>query len=210
MILPLVALLTLMTAIQCTPRKAAEKERQIRHAVERQMRNYPLSTLRDIYKNFFLDNFGAGHVIVDTAVVARNLRHELDTITSFEGKRYELFGHKENFYRVNLSVLRDTLVDFNIFFNAFVRSVNNFDPPSHKEWVDEWLAIEKIIIKLGLDTLPNFEEDRQAIRDLFGHSGFTMKHSKAYDEAYNSHYCIIQKEIFQKEVLPQIKKRMKR
>ena len=42
------------------------KHEQIRRAVERQLRMYPKSTLQDLYKNFFQDYFGPGHIVSDT------------------------------------------------------------------------------------------------------------------------------------------------
>ena len=48
---------------------AAEKvdfDKAVRTAVERQMQFYPKSTLKDLYKNFFQDKFGPGHIISDT------------------------------------------------------------------------------------------------------------------------------------------------
>ena len=39
---------------------------QIRAAVENQLKAYPKSTLQDLYKNFFQDYFGPGHIVSDT------------------------------------------------------------------------------------------------------------------------------------------------
>ena len=43
------------------------QEDEIRQAVAGQMHIYPKSTLRDLYKNFFQDLFGPGHIVSDTA-----------------------------------------------------------------------------------------------------------------------------------------------
>ena len=51
-------------------------ERAVREAVTRQMAAYPQSTLKDLYKNFFQDRFGPGHIIADTAA-GSYLRWEL-------------------------------------------------------------------------------------------------------------------------------------
>ena len=53
----------------CLCLSATEKrdfEEAVRVAVSRQMQKYPKSTLKDLYKNFFQDKFGPGHIIGDT------------------------------------------------------------------------------------------------------------------------------------------------
>lgn len=60
--------------------QAAERqgfEQAVRQAVERQMQRYPKSTLKDLYKNFFQDKYGPGHLIGDTAAAGAYLRQEL-------------------------------------------------------------------------------------------------------------------------------------
>ncbi len=49
----------------------------VRSAIERQMATYPESTLQDIYKSFYQEHFGPGHIISDTASARRYLMREL-------------------------------------------------------------------------------------------------------------------------------------
>lgn len=53
---------------------------QQRQAVERvvkwQLENYPESRLTDLYKNFFQDKFGPGHMVADTASAGAYIRRE--------------------------------------------------------------------------------------------------------------------------------------
>ena len=49
----------------------------IRASIERQMATYPQSTLQDIYKSFYQDRFGPGHMISDTASARNYLMREL-------------------------------------------------------------------------------------------------------------------------------------
>lgn len=39
-----------------------------------QMKTYPKSTLKDLYKNFFQDKFGPGHIISDTTSAGKFLK----------------------------------------------------------------------------------------------------------------------------------------
>ena len=50
----------------CLCLSATEKkdfEKAVREAVSWQIQTYPKSTLKDLYKNFFQDKFGPGHII---------------------------------------------------------------------------------------------------------------------------------------------------
>ena len=57
-------------------------------AVERMMADYPASTLQDIYKSFFQDRFGPGHIVADTAQAVAYLRHELGSVENLDVKLY--------------------------------------------------------------------------------------------------------------------------
>ena len=49
----------------------------MRSAIEMQLVTYPESTLQDIYKSFYQEHFGPGHIISDTASARRYLMREL-------------------------------------------------------------------------------------------------------------------------------------
>ena len=111
----------------CLCLSATEKkdfEKAVREAVSWQMQTYPKSTLKDLYKNFFQDKFGPGHIISDTTAAGNYLRRELASYTECTGEIAEPTGWEGNFLRVNLSVIKNGRVPYNIFFDAFVRSVN--------------------------------------------------------------------------------------
>lgn len=170
-------------------------------SVERQMRLYPHSTLRDLYKNYFQDRFGPGHIIADEQAADSYLRYELESATSFEGEDYEPTGYEERFMRVNLGVIADGRVPYEKFLSAFVRSVNGIEPITIEQWREEWAEIEAVIGELSLD-LPNYEADRAEIRALLERGEYVMHHSKLFEQHYSPHYRIISREIFQQEILP--------
>ena len=94
----------------CLCLSATEKrdfEEAVRVAVSRQMQKYPKSTLKDLYKNFFQDKFGPGHIIGDTASAGNYLRRELASYTECTGDIAEPTGWEGNFLRVNLSVIKN-------------------------------------------------------------------------------------------------------
>ena len=176
-------------------------EQAVRRAVARQMEAYPASTLKDLYKNFFQDRFGPGHIIEDREAAARYLQSELNSYSEASGTVAEPTGWQHNYCRVNLSVLKEGRVPFERFLDALVRSANSVEPVSIREWSGEWTRIEAIIRSMNLN-LADYEEDRLAIEERLAGSAYVGHHSEAYSKAYSPHYRIINRRIFEKEILP--------
>lgn len=195
--------LSVMLAIYAC--KNETKEDSIRMAVERQMKDYPRSTLRDLYKNFFQDRFGPGHIIADTVAAGKYLRTELASCDTIHGRIYEPTGYEGNFYRVNLSVIKEGIIPYHTYFDAFVNSVNGIEAISVEEWGKEWDEIESVIDNMKLH-LPDYEQDKREISKLLQSGKYVMHHSRIFNEAYDPHYRIIEKSIFEKEILPVINK----
>lgn len=191
----------------CLCLSATEKrdfEEAVRVAVSRQMQKYPKSTLKDLYKNFFQDKFGPGHIIGDTTSAGNYLRHELASYTECTGDVAEPTGWEGNFLRVNLSVIKNGQIPYATFFDAFVRSVNGIRPVTVDEWKKEWLRIEAIIRLMDL-ALPGYEADRKEIEERLNRGEFVGHHSKVFEDSYSPHYRIVSKDIFEKELKPLLK-----
>lgn len=182
----------------------AVNKKQVRLAVSRQMQQYPASTLQDIYKNFFQDRFGPGHIVADTARAGAYLREELKQVTRLDVPMYEASGERTAYYRVSLAAIKSGLVSYEVFFSAFIRSVTALPGVDVSDWAKEWASIEKIIRSMSLD-LPNYEEDARAIEALLAQGYYAVHHSKAYNLHYQPHYRLIEKKIFEKEILPLLK-----
>ena len=199
----LTALTLLVVATACTGDSTRER---IRQSVERQMERYPHSTLRDLYKNYFQDRFGPGHIIADEKAADNYLRYELENAATMEGDDYEPTGYEERFMRVNLSVIADGRVPYDKYLSAFVRSVNGIEPITIEQWREEWKVIDEVISKMNLN-LPNYEADRAEIWALLERGEYVMHHSKFFEQHYDPHYRIIEREIFQREILPLIEQK---
>ena len=178
---------------------------KIRQSVERQLELYPESTLRDLYKNFFQDRFGPGHIIADNTAADRYLRYELNAAEGFEGLDYEPTGYEGRFYRVNLGVIADGRVPYEKYFDAFVRSVNGIKPISIEQWRTEWHEIDSVIMSMGLQ-LENYSADRAEIKALIDGGDYVMHHSQRFNDHYQPHYRIIERTIFENEILPLLSK----
>jgi hypothetical protein len=180
-------------------------ENAVRQAVSRQMDAYPKSTLKDIYKLFFQDRYGPGHIINDTAAAGRYLLDELNSYSTITGEIAEPTGWQHNFYRVNLSVIKNELIPYELFFDAFIRSVNEIEPVPVEEWKKEWSRIEKTVKSMALP-LPDYEKDCREIENRLQEGKYAGHHSEAYNEAYTPHYRIISRRIFEEEILPLLEK----
>ncbi len=203
--LPACVLTVLCLCASCSGRHDAAFERAVRESVGRQIGLYPESTLKDIYKSFFQDRFGPGHLIGDRDAAERYLLSELDSCGEAQGEIAEPTGWQHNFYRVDLSVLKDGTIPHELFLDAFVRSANETEPVQVEKWREEWQAIEKIVGSMELH-LPGYDKDLVEIGEKLKEGNYVCHHSEAYRKAYRPHYRIVSKKIYEEEILPLINK----
>ena len=60
---------------------------RVESVVKRQLELYPQSRLIDLYKNFFQDKFGPGHMVADTASAGAYIRRESLIFTNHKDAR---------------------------------------------------------------------------------------------------------------------------
>lgn len=197
--LPILLLVCLLSAMPA----AAEipSGEVIRTTLLRELGSCPRSQLADVYKNFFQDRFGPGHILADTAASAAYLRRELAETADFEGPLYEPTGADGQFVRVNLSVIGDGLVPYDTYFDAFVRSVREIGQPEPDEWREYWSAVDAQLCGMGY-RFPDEEADRAMIDRKLRDGDFVVHHSDRYNAAYRFHYRIFSRSLFLSEILP--------
>lgn len=147
------------------------------------------------------DFFGPGHILADTVAAGLYLRKELSETEVFDGPLFEPTGFRGNFYRVNLSVIKDDIVPYDVFFDAFVNSVQGVTPPDSDYWMDLWQKIDNEITCLDWK-FQNEPSDRTALNAQFEEGNYIVHHSKAYNDAVNFHYRIISKANFKRYIRP--------
>ena len=79
----------------------------IRTAVHGQMEAFPASRLQDLYKGFFQDRFGPGHIIDDRQSARDYISYELSSADTLMGPEVFPCGWEGNYVRVNLSLLAE-------------------------------------------------------------------------------------------------------
>ncbi|MDR0661431.1 MAG: hypothetical protein LBG19_11760 [Prevotellaceae bacterium] len=193
----LAGLITPVFTMCCSSKNSFEQK--VRSSVQEQLKQYPQSTLQDLYKNFFQDKFGPGHIIADADAARRYLDSELVSFATSANPAIEPTGWEHNFYRVNLNVLKKNKIPYDTFLAAFIESVNSVTPLSIEEWKNEWSSIEKIISSMNL-SLPNYDNDKRSLDSIIDAGNFAVHHSRIYNQAYEPHYRIISRKVFERDL----------
>ena len=174
--------------------------------VNKLMRDYPKSRLLDIYKSCFQDYMGAEHLVTDRQAVEKFLDEELN-MTSLDDLmpwNYEPCGIDSNYYRVSMRIVKEGVITKEQLLDAFIRSAtdkNGKKRPSIKEWSDRWHMIIGTIDQMSLH-LPHYESDKAFIDSILSVGKYAISHSPEYREAYRPHYRIVERGIFEQEIMP--------
>ena len=171
----------------------------MRSAIERQLAAYPESTLQDIYKCFYQEHFGPGHIISDTTSTRRYLMRELSEMGKTQSPYFEPTGSQGDYVRVYLSAVTDSLITAEQLLYAFVRSANLWQEPT-VSWMEKWEAIVSIIQANKME-IEGFETDLPLLTEAARNSQ-AVHHSRHYNEAYHPHYRIVERSIFEQELKP--------
>lgn len=176
--------------------------------------DYPQSTLQDVYKSCFQDYFGPAHIIASREAARNYIEYELTHSALTDTRYYESCGWRSQYVRVNLAVVADSLVSLDAFADAFYRSAPTQTPEVSSQWLAEWERIATIAHRLAVELslaepqlslfLDRFEADSVAIADMLAAGHYVVHHSEPYGEAYNPHYRIVRRDIFEREILPHL------
>ena len=206
----------------------AVSAQDIERFVNRQLQTYPKSRLLDIYKSCFQDYMGAEHLVSDSQSVKAYLDEELNS-TSLDDLMpwyYEPCGIDSSYYRVSIRAIKEGIITESQLLDAFIRSANGRSSesrqacldgrvvtdegeansetrPSVESWSDRWHMIIGTIDQMKLD-LPDFQEDKQFIDSVLSVGKYAISHSPEYREAYHPHYRIVERNIFENELLLQL------
>ena len=166
----------------------------VKAAVSTQLDSFPESRLQDLYKSFFQDRFGPGHIIKDRQSARNYILSELAEADTLIGPKTELCGWQGNYVRVNLSVIADGQMTVDEMVDALMASAKEVTEDDIERWKTEWAAIEAIIEKNHPD-LPDLAGDKAKIEELLDAGQYAYHHSAAYEAAYHPHYRIILKNL---------------
>lgn len=189
-----------LIAFLCT---LASQAQDIQSFVNRQLQTYPESRLLDIYKSCFQDFMGAEHLVLDRQRVKAYLDEELNTTTldDLMPWHYEPCGIDSSYYRVSIRTVKEGIISEDMLLDAFVRSANSSKRPTVEEWSKRWQKIIGTIDGMRLN-LPHYNKDKQFIDSVLTVGKYAISHSPEYREAYRPHYRIVERGIFEREIMP--------
>jgi hypothetical protein len=163
-----------------------------KRAAKTQLEMYPGSTLQDIYKSFFQDEFGPGHLLGSTINARRYFDYELSIMTSRKRYDAEPCGTGINYYRVPMDLVKDNLVSADAFFQAFAESAENFTIPDVDSWKQKREENLTDIVIFRSD-IPGFEKDSILIAHMLENGEVVTHHSDFFKENFDPHYRIMTK-----------------
>ena len=177
--------LVLLTVAGCR-----QENREIRQAVRSQLEIYPESKLQDIYKSFFQDEYGPGHLIENVSFAREYFDLELEEMQSRGRHEAEPCGEGKNFVRVPMDLVKDGLINEEDYFKAFMDSSVDFKVPVLPSWRKKWESVVNEIEKMDIQ-LPDFERDKLEIMKYMASGEAVVHHSDRYNDAYDPHYRIM-------------------
>ena len=176
--------------------------------VNSQLQTYPKSRLLDLYKSCFQDFMGAEHLVSDRQRVKAYLDEEMNTTTLDELMpwSYEPCGVDSSYYRVSIRTVKEGIITEDVLLDAFIRSANSAKRPTVGAWSKRWHEIIGTIDQMNLG-LPHYDGDRLYIDSVLSVGKYAISHSPEYRQAYRPHYRIVERGIFEREILPAIEKK---
>lgn len=166
--------------------------------------HYPHATLQDVYKGEFQDEFGPAHLLTNREAVKSYIVRELSLSDTLGGGYCEPCGWKRRYWRVNLSVIRDSILSVDDFVDAFMASAADTLPTLSQSWINEWNATQRIA-KTVMPHPDSYAEDSARIARLHSEGNYVMHHSRDFNKHHHPHYRIMRSDIVEKVVLPAIK-----
>ena len=166
-------------------------------AVRNQLQLYPESTLQDIYKSFFQDEFGPGHLVENVSYAREYFDLELEEMASQGRHNAEPCGTGKNFFRVPLDLVKDGKIPEEDYFASFMESSSDFKIPDVETWKTKWGEIVNVIETMELE-IKNYKNDKAALAEMLDAGETLVHHSKSFSEHYDPHYRIIGREQWEK------------
>ncbi len=166
------------------------KKQRILQAVEQMLHRFPEASIIDIYKSFYQDEFGPGHLLGDVHGARDYFFKELAGMRSSGRHTLEPCGTGSRFFRAPLDVIVDGIIPPEEFLSGFFEGASLFTLPDITEWGVQWkeiLAAAEPVIK----GITGIEDDLKVISEALQSRSGAVRHSRRYAEAYEPHYRII-------------------
>jgi len=175
---------------------SSDREKQIQQFVTDELSHYPEAGLKDLYKNYFQDAFGPGHLIPDTTGAGRYLDWELKQPDWTDPLPWQPLGTNHDFYRINLQLLKSGKIPRDTLLLGMVKSVPLARKPDIVSWTKEWNEVLAVIKRMKPE-LAGLASDEKLIAATLARGEVVMHHSEQYEKTYHPHYRIIHRTVFE-------------
>ncbi len=177
--------------------KASDTEKQIVQFINNELQYYPKAQLADLYKNYFQDAYGPGHLIPDTTQAGKYLDWELKQHEWTDTLPYQALGINHDYYRINLQMVKNGTIPRDTLLLAMVESATLARNPDLESWKKEWNEVLAVIKKVKPE-LSSMKSDEKLINQVLSDGDVVMHHSENYEETYHPHYRIVHRTVFER------------
>lgn len=176
---------------------AGPRKKEIKQFINAELKYYPEARLADLYKNYFQDAYGPGHLIPDTTKAGVYLDWEMKQPDWTDTLLVQPLGIHHDYYRINLILVKNGTIPRDTLLLGLMESALLARKPAIDEWKKEWAEVLQIIKKMK-PGLPDMASDEKRINEILEKGDVVMHHSQHYEEAYHPHYRIIHRSVLQR------------
>ena len=171
-------LVALVSIVNCQLSFFNSAHAQCAEALMQYAQRYPAAEAQDCYKLVFQDLYGPGHLLTDSAAAARYIGREVQEMDASAYPQYPRSIDDGPF----------PLYEYTLCDSNFVR-------------------VNLILVKRGIISLPELVSAvlRSAKGMVTPDAKYVMSHSAAFKAAYDPHYRIVRRDIFEREFGPAIR-----
>ena len=178
-------------------------KKNINNLIVSEHKLHPKAELVDYYKLFFQGTFGPEHIIRETGSALDFLKNELAQNETYGPELYQNISFLNNFFRVNLKIVKDGSIALSDYFEGFLRSRELTKQISWNEWLNEWKKIKEIIYAKKI--IPDFSLQEKFLQIKIEQQE-PVSHSNSYKIKYHPHYRLFSEKEFLKLNLKSPKK----
>lgn len=170
------------------------------------LKKYPEARLTDIYKYFHQGRFGPEHLIIDSLIALEFLKSEVNSLVdkNSDSVLIEYLQPENKYVRVDLLLVKRKIISIDFLFSTFYQSASVPDSLEIERWKIDWNHICEEIEKNKLP-IKDFTIDKNKINSSINQNKIVFSHSYAYKKNYKPAYRVVDRKIFEKFILPEIK-----
>jgi hypothetical protein len=165
--------------------------------VNAEFATFPESRFVDVYKSFFQDAFGPGHIIADTAHAGIWVDEELKNDEWPDTIQWQATGIEHDYYRINLVLVKNGTIPRNTLLLAMLESATLARKPEISEFKKQVNELYEAV-KKQRPLLPDLEKDKAAIDAQLDKGEVMMHHSEHYLQTYQRRYRIVHHSVFER------------